>query len=474
MLPPIMPVVGELAPEIAIAGNRLEIRGRLFGTAEGTVELNADAPVSPRTRALPILSWTDTRVEVQVPPDAHSGTIRVARSMAGGAGSADVYLAVVRRVEGELGTAVPPLVLTGGTQPASNTPIAALYSARTSGMQFEAAMERIVGLESDGSRYEPFVTTSALSAVAGSFYGEPLNLFLFVASPIQGNAMSATLISSSTITANPRRFTNAVNTAGADGIGVILLWAQPNTVVPAVMVYSKNGVIRMGTASDLLAGPFGAWQTLTSTGAQAEFVTIERKAAGAGYDYLMAYRDGGMLRGQLFVQTATGLGGPPGGFIRPNFANRPAMGERVRILDVPGEGFVLVYEERQTGGRPDVRILKYGDYGVAPGYAPFRETAQSRRLEDAGVVLRNGRPWIALATTTRQAGSRLNYAEIPMSAVAMRDGRGDTEGIELDFAPDRMGDPAPAAQLGCRPVASQTCPIVWLGKTQPSLLFVRR
>ena len=155
----------------------------------------------------------------------------------------------------------------------------------------------------------------------------------------------------------------------------------------------------------------------------------------------MTYREGGILDGQLVIQTANGQGNGPIQFNRPNFAERPRIGEESRILDVPGVGFVIAYEEQQIGGRNDVRLLPLSEYSSA-GFAPFPESNLNRRLHDVGLITRNGAPFIAVLFSTVTGGHRLHYAEIdPNDLIA--NGRGNYGAIDLGLWADPLGTVRP-------------------------------
>jgi hypothetical protein len=104
---------------------------------------------------------------------------------------------------------------------------------------------------------------------------------------------------------------------------------------------------------------------------------------------------------------------------------RPKAGPNFEILAVPDrpggtERFVIVYESIEAGGRHDIRILALELYGTHPGLRPFPATSGDRRLEDAGLIVRGGRAWIAvLAVGPRLEDSlELFYTESSASQLA--------------------------------------------------------
>jgi hypothetical protein len=141
-------------------------------------------------------------------------------------------------------------------------------------------------------------------------------------------------------------------------------------------------------------------------------------------------------------------------------------------LNVPNIGFVICYEERQAGGRYDIRLLKRTDYSSV-GYAPFAATNFNRRLQDVGLVTRNGASYIAVAFTTIAGGSRLYYSEIAASEISA-DGRGNNGIADLGFVAEISGEPTPQAKLSCQQQAASECSLAWLGQSAPSALFLRR
>ncbi len=463
----ITPTITEIVPPIAIAGETVELRGALFGADAGELVLDQDADEMPRSRMLAASVWTNERIVFQVPDAARSGRLTVRRAVGGGEVAS--YLSVLARVQGEVQPATPPFEALGAPGDGSG-PVNALYSARQGG-GFEAAIERLFGGDNEGTRTAPFVTASPLIAVGGGFNPQR-DRFLFVASSRDEGFLTGALASSARAAPAGQRINEIAQIAAADGIGIEVLDGV-GTSVPAVLVASAGGRVQVGFTADVRIQRFDNLTTITSSVVVAEYATVGRREDGGVFQYLVAYREGGPLRGQLVLQSANGTGTGPRGFTRSQFPTRPAMGERVRILDVPGEGFVLAYEERQLGGRIDVRLLRASDYGIGPGLAPFPETRLNRRLEDVGLVTRAGVPHIAIATTRVAAGNRLFYAEVPIDALA-RDARGAFGQVELDAQDEVAGDPLPQARLGCKPVASLECPLVWLGRARPALVYQRR
>ena len=466
----ITPSLESMDPPIGFAGATLSLVGTLFGSETGTVTLSEDTTVSPTTVRIPTTSWDNNRITLTLPVMARSGRLTIAR--ADGRGQTSTYLATLRPIDAEVGFAPPPFEILAAPRPNGDINVA-LYGARVIANTFDHAVQRIVALDNDDVRYAPFVTTSPITAI-GAGYSPDINRFVFVASTATEPTMSAAIISSSTVAPNALRRQNAVPFTNADGVAVEVL-RSGGQAVPTVVAFSAAGRVNVGFIGDIATMDFSTngFTAVTASTARSEFVDMTRRAEGNGFQYLLAYREGGPLRGQLVIQSAAGTGSGPATFTRPVFTERPAMGERVRILDVPGVGFLLAYEERQLGGRTDIRLLRLNDYGIGTGLAPFGATSLSRRLEDVGLVERNGQPWIAVLVSTLEAGVRMSYAEIPVSAV-VRDARMNIPMVSLGYEPQVPNEPLPGGRLACKPRSSRTCLITWLGQTAPSTVFVRQ
>jgi hypothetical protein len=312
------------------------------------------------------------------------------------------------------------------------------------------------------------VEQSPPAVVAGAM-NETSNQFAFLSSVQGGDAINAWLISSSTAAPNNRRNQRVATQANTESLSLQLLDSSNNTV-PAVLAVAANGDIQIANTSDLLSTNFSGFTTVTST--FSDRVNLGRREQGNVFQYLLAYREGGSTNGKLLIQTANGQGTGPTQFSRPNYATRPDLGENIRILDVPGIGFVIAYEERQLGGRSDIRLLKLDDYNNV-GYAPFPSTNSNRVLHDVGLVTQGGVPFIAVSFTTLAGGSRLYYSEInPVELVS--DGRGNHSALDLGFVPENVGQPAPQARLSCKKSPQRNCSLVWLDVANVGSVYLRR
>ncbi|MCK6546920.1 hypothetical protein L6R52_13810 [Myxococcota bacterium] len=153
----------------------------------------------------------------------------------------------------------------------------------------------------------------------------------------------------------------------------------------------------------------------------------------------------------------------------------PELWERFELLAVPTigavtGGFVVVYESISPSFDAEIRILSIDAYGVELGYAPFPvDLGVDWRLEDAGLVWRDGAPAIAVLAARLDVGAELRYTEVPLAALAWDDtSRGLYEGVTLDTSDDTTH-----ARLGCRQGLLDECPIAWIGGNA-QVLFIRR
>jgi hypothetical protein len=64
------PYIRVISPKAGLPGDRVEIRGRRFGTAKGNVFFSPDVKAE-------VLEWTNTRIWVIVPRSAASGRMSV-------------------------------------------------------------------------------------------------------------------------------------------------------------------------------------------------------------------------------------------------------------------------------------------------------------------------------------------------------------------------------------------------------------
>ncbi|MEE2901675.1 MAG: hypothetical protein VYC39_05065 [Myxococcota bacterium] len=467
----ISPSILQINPAIGLAGQTITVTGTRFGISAGRIELRQDADVTPKTLTLPVEAWSDQQVTFSLPQEALSGVLSLIRQ--DGRGVINQYLAIVRELDTDLPQLLTPFGYRGVTV-ATGTQFSALFSARpVPGVlgSFEIDVEQVINGRLQGTRYETYLQTAALSAVGAS--ADPASgQFVYVAATQGQSNLNAWLISSSTSSPNNVRRLNVASEPNIDSLSLNLLDTSGNTL-PAVLATAANGQIKIFQSNDLRSSSFVEGPTVTSTPAIAKFVTLRRRQEGGAFQYLMTYREGGSLDGRLVIQTANGQGNGPIQFNRPNFTERPRIGEESRILDVPGLGFVIAYEEQQIGGRNDVRLLALSEYSSV-GFAPFAESNLNRRLHDVGLVTRNGAPFIAVLFSTVTGGHRLHYAEIdPNDLVA--NGRGSYGAIDLGLWADPLGTIRPQGRLSCAEGLQSICTIVWAGySSQDNAMFIRR
>ncbi|MCC7386293.1 MAG: hypothetical protein IT384_30900 [Deltaproteobacteria bacterium] len=455
------PLVVRFSPELGIAGSALGIEGRLFGAATGTVTLTAATATATHVQSLRVRSWSSERISVDLPLEAHSGEIRVIR--AEGTPSAPAFLAVFLSVAAQIEAAeIPFFVVSAPLAPTAS----AIWRERDVGATYEEAIERVFGTTGERAPFAPFSTPRAPQAVAGT-YSAGHDRFLFVVSTSNPSVLSASLMSTSTRTPLARRLPSIVAAGNADGLGVQILTSTPAAnELPVLLALSSGGVVRTASTPDLLTRPFFPFTTVTATTEIADHVALLRRIDPTDptqSEVRIAYRDGGPANGRLVVQGSRGDGGGP---YTPLATQGPPVGERHFLLDVPGLGFVVIYEERLSGGGIEVRLLPLDRFGSGAGFAPFNAAAPNRRLEDAGLVHRGAQIWIALAITE---GTQLRYAEID-PALLDGDGRAAVPIAALD---NFVGG-AVAARLGCRQVATFDCPLIWNGPAGPTQIFLRR
>jgi hypothetical protein len=164
--------------------------------------------------------------------------------------------------------------------------------------------------------------------------------------------------------------------------------------------------------------------------------------------------------------------GAPGSFVPIGAARAPEAGPRFEIVALPplpgqAETFVVGYESIE-GTRTEIRLLEVGDYGQNLGYAPFPPIGESRRLEDIGLVIREGRIWVAVAASTINGSAELYYSEVPFTAIAGAFPDGSHPGVRLDLAPAST-----FGRLGCKPLPQLNCPMIWTGD-DAAVFFLRR
>lgn len=454
------PSLTAIAPPIALAGREIEITGTGFGTLTGTVTLQASETASTAVN-LTISRWSATQIIAVVPPLARTGRLQVYR--VDGA-NASAPLSVVASIPNQVRDEEFPFELIGTG--AENPPVAALYREEGENGPFNAAVERLFGVVNEAVPLGPQVENQRSTTIAGT-YSQSHDRFLFIASN-QNLSMTSVLVTSSTVTPDPFRLPIAVTAGQADRVSVVIMDGGVAGAVPAMVAFSLNGAIRTATVGDARFQPFDGFFATTSTVQQYERVTIAKKDDGA---VLMAYRT---VTGTTSVLTlsdnALGLG--PNRFNVRTPATPVAVGQHFEILAVPTvpggtQRFLIAYEALQLDGTTQVRLLWADDFGQQIGLAPM--APGDRRLDDVGLVMREGAVYIAVASTRLAGSAELTYTEVPITALGNGSaGDGGWPGLIVDIAPSDY-----VARLGCKPFLQATCPIVWLGD-DAGLLFVRR
>lgn len=454
------PVLLELVPQIVVAGNEVTIRGRYLGTA-GTVTLVTTGTTAD-VWVLEQIGYADDAVSVRIPLAAKSGTLTVSRAIDSAVVSA--FLVVVTKQVDAFMEYLPPYELLS-TETLPGVSIGAFYRERPVAADFEGAIERVVGMTVDPTPLVPLVSADRSTAIGGTY--DPISeRFYFIASNA-ANTMTLASVSSSTTTPAAERTNEVALAGGADRVSLAVLGAGPMGAVPAMIAFTVNGTIRTATVADLRTDIFPLFYAVSSTTAAYDRVTIRATTNGEVY---MAHREVVQGVGELVLRRN------PTPLLTPDFIEVPAtsrvrVGTRFELLAVPtnamDEEMVIVYEERNAQGATDVRLMRADDFGITPGYAPFELVAAGRRLEDAGLVVRNGDVWIAVLAT--RAGNEAQYTELPLDALRLGDSqRGLYRGVILDSIAGMN-----SGRIGCKFAPVEACPIVWMGDNVRAL-FVRR
>lgn len=458
------PELVQVSPEVGVAGQPLSIDGRLFGPAPGTLTLVVTTGTVTTMQALPTSPWTTTRVGTVLPMSARSGTLVLTRAGDGAVAAAE--LSVLARLAPQPEAVLPPFEVVSAPLP-GRTAAHAVYEVVDGGLGVEHGIRRIFGETPSLTRRVPFLDGTAPLAVAGTYAGV-YDRFAFVAA---GNAaITAGLISTATVPAELRR--TLANVPDADGVGLALLapTSTQSDAIPALLAFSVAGRVRTATVANLNVDAFGPFTLVTSTVTLASGVQLLSNGSTVAPASFLAYRTGTGTTARLALQSQSGT--RPGGFTEDAPGMGPRVGTRFVMLDVPATGLVIAYEHVRADGTIEPRLVAHSSFGLGPGLAPYPREVINRRLEDVGLVHRGGRLWIALATTTEEAGgsTQLHYAEVdPRTLVT--DGYGTTRGVRLDIALAR--NPM-RARLGGKPSAVETTPLLWNGESGGGQTYLRR
>ena len=470
-----VPTIAGFNPPIGVAERDLTIRGTNLGQQLGEVVLTTTG-TSADTINLEPSRWTDTEIVLTLPSTARTGMITVRRA---DLARTQAFLPVVLRhrdplirrcfpytCSADLGR--HPFEMVGAGASDGSTTVAIYRECCTDG--FTGGVERIFGLEHELLELAPRASTLRGTWVAGT-YAPDRETLSFVASGA-GNDMSTVQVSADA-NADPSRLDISVAAGAADRVALVPMDAVTGDPRPAMIAFTLDGVIRTSTVGDLRREVFNAFYATRSDELTYESVTLARRADGV---IMMAHRSTD-ASGRVFAELRRNQTRDPSGFTSVGAAQRPAMANSLELLTLPsgsgGDGrFILIYESVEPDGSVDVRILPTDAFGARPGYAPLRpQPGTNRRLEDAGMIMRDGVPWLVLVITEPRPNDNvaLIYTEVPMGAVddaAASDG--GWPGAVLDVA----RQPA-KARVACKPLPQNTCPIGWLGPTT-NRLFIRR
>lgn len=458
---PLPPMITALVPTIAIAGLEVQVDGTSFGTQTGTVTLTA-TETSTFVFTLFVSQWSNNTVSVALPADARSGILSLTRP---DGENTSAYLTVLQRVDALIDDHEFPFEMMG-TGTTNDQSIAALYREGNDFSPYESAIERLYDDTNEGMAFVPFNQPSRSTAVGGT-YSPGYDLFMFVASndPL---SMSTSFVTSSTVAPNPQRQVAGVAAGDADGVSVVFLDGGVGGNAPAMVAFTRLGTLRTATVADAVTQPFNQFYAFTSTSSGYENVKMARSNTG---EILMAHRTVTGTVSELELRYNTM--GQPDTFALVDGALKPRVGENFEVIAMPQilggpEVFVIAYEEITETGT-DVRLLRFAEYGQRLGYAPFAPINGDRRLDDLGLVVRNGQVWITVVATRVNGTAELSYVELPATGLTTPDDTpGMWPGVVLDSAPDDS-----RARLGCKPFVQRACPIAWLGD-DTRVFFIRR
>ncbi len=448
----VAPQLVQLAPSVAVGGREVTLMGFGFGSATGTVAIDADT--STLSYNLPVSRWTDTEVVVSIPREATSGRVTLTRTDR--SRSQGLYL-VVLEPRAQVQDDPFPFELLGDSGTS-----AALYRERGFFGPYTAGVERIFGGTNENVVHLMFTQAQRSTAIAGAWF-QAANSFGFVASHA-ATEMTTAVISSSTVAPNGIRVTPGVRAGAAESVALVSLGGSGVTL-PAMIAFGIAGRIRTATVADLRSDTFDLFTVVTGTITGHDGV---RLASRGPTNILMAFRTTtGTVSTLSLMRNVTGL---PSGFtaVVPatplRIQNGGGAGLELRALPPmsPLGGYLIAYEDAE--GR--VRLLLDGDLDTQRGYAPIPGTGQ--RLEDVGFVTREGQIWVGLLVARVGASADLIYTEIPLSVIdAPASLPGMHPGGVLDSAPDDT-----RGRLSCKHL-QQNCALAWMGESAEAF-FLRR
>jgi hypothetical protein len=456
----VAPTLAEVDPPVGLAGRELVLSGLGFGPAQGTVRITA-TETATTTAELVVSRWTDSEVVAALPVDARTGRLRLTRP---DGQFVEASLPVLTQRVDQVADQEHPFELVG-TGLSNGRSVAALYREDGEFQPFEGAIERLYDGVAEGVPWAPRTQTRRASSIAGT-YDPGVDRFLFVAA--DGLlTMTTALVSSSTVTPDPMRLPIGVTAGLADRVSVVILGGGLPGEVPAMVAFTVAGTIRTATVTDARFFAFDGFYAASSTTAEYERVTLGKRSDGA---LLMAHRTVTGTVAQLSLRDNL-AGVDPSAFVPRPRAGAPSVGDNFEVLAVPQvpggpDRFLVAYEALRPDGTTDVRLMWADDYGQGPGVAPF--APGDRRLDDVGLVIREGQVYVAVVATRLVGSAELAYTEVPLSAITAAGGpAGAYPGVLLDIAPDDH-----VARLGCKPFVQRACPIVWLGD-DAGVLFYR-
>ena len=466
------PRIDGLSPTVAMARSDLTIRGTSLGSAAGRLELITTG-TSANAIELEVRRWSNHEVVAHLPSTARSGVLTAFR--ADGA-QAQAYLPVVTRLTTPLirrcfpytcsrdDDVRAPYEIVGAGAADGSTTLAVYRECCTDG--FTGGVERVFGLRHELFEYAPHARPQRSTAIAG-MYSADTDSIAFLASSAM-DTMSTAKVSALEAPA-PVRLPTSVAAGGADRVALTALTPAANAPNPAMVAFTIGGVVRTSTVRNVEREVFNAFYAIRSSELAYDRVTMARGSEGT---LLMAHRSTDDM-GRAVIEMRENTGADPSGFTPVGAAVAPTVADNLALVATPpgaATPFVLAYEAVEPDGRVVVRLVDRRGFGRRSGIAPVPLGAD-QRLEDLGVLMREGAPWIVVAISEAREVETvaLIYTELPLSDVvdeSPEDGR--WPGVALDVAqrPAR-------ARLGCKPMAQNTCPVGWLGP-DVNQLFIRR
>ncbi|MCB9654586.1 MAG: hypothetical protein H6729_10710 [Deltaproteobacteria bacterium] len=475
------PAITAFEPMIALAGREILIRGTSFGRTDGTIELASTSHPAGDPQPLTVLSWQDDAVRAQVPDNAESGRLVLTRA---DDEAAERSVSVVARVAEALTACetndydcAAPFEFIGAAGPDGST-VSALYREVYVSNQSGFGLDRFVNGTRDDETYLETQSNDWTVAVTGTYLPKH-DLFAFV-SASHHDAISSIFLTTDPETPNPIRLdTPGDALEDADSVALI---ADDGTTgnepeVPALLALTRSGEIQTATVTNLKTETFAGFYTYpadSSSNTTYDHVRLIKRADGTAIMAARQQRDDDVDRLVLFDSD------DPSDIKRfvPRVEQGPPVGDNFELLVVPdGTGsdrVAIVYEDAVDPNKYVVRILWLEAYGdLDRGALVFGSnglgSTSPQRLEDAGLVIREGEIVFAVLASTVTTSATLYYLEATIDAVDLGDASTTlADRVVLDTAAKTV-----TARMACKPFPQVVCPMAWLGPNTQAL-FIRQ